>query len=291
MKRASAALTALLASLAVGVSGHAQHSTDKEAPELAGPYLGQTPPGNTPEPFAPGTVTSDRWEYGGVFSPDMTEFYLLKDDEEGETSFVVFEQHGDTWRERYISERVGQPYVSPDGKMMHLGSRFMTRTEAGWSEIESHSGAFEDFRIMRMTSSLSGTYFFDEVGMPGGDGRIRYSRLVDGTREEPQLVSDAVNTGEMLAHPFIAPDESYLLWDGRKDGGYGSSDIYISFRQPGGDWGEAINLGEAINTAAWEASASVTPDGKYLFFHRTVSEGNVDIFWVDAQVIEDLRPQ
>jgi hypothetical protein len=37
----------------------------------------------------------------------------------------------------------------------------------------------------------------------------------------------------------------------------------------------------------------VTPDGRYLFFNRnTGSENfeNVDIFWVDAQLIEDLRP-
>lgn len=40
----------------------------------------------------------------------------------------------------------------------------------------------------------------------------------------------------------------------------------------------------------------VTPDGKYLFFNRNTGKvkptdkyDNIDIFWVDAKVIEDLR--
>ena len=81
---------------------------------------------------------------------------------------------------------------------------------------------------------------------------------------------------------------------GRREGGYGGSDIYISFKQQDRAWGPAINLGDKINTGAWEAGASVTPDGKYLFFNRNVGSDdyeNVDIFWVDAQIIETLRPK
>ena len=52
-------------------------------------------------------------------------------------------------------------------------------------------------------------------------------------------------------------------------------------------------MGDKINTEAWEAVASVTPDGKYLYFNRNVGTDNyenVDIFWVGAQFIETLRP-
>ena len=54
--------------------------------------------------------------------------------------------------------------------------------------------------------------------------------------------------GEWKAHPFIAPDESYLIWDDEREGGYGDNDLYISFRQQDGSWGAAINLGDKINT-------------------------------------------
>lgn len=88
-----------------------------------------------------------------------------------------------------------------------------------------------------------------------------------------------------------------MIWDAKRDGGYGDSDLYISYRQEDASWGEAINLGGKINTAAWEAAAQMTPDGKYLFFQRMISPGgadelpNVDIYWVDAQFIETLRPK
>ena len=51
-------------------------------------------------------------------------------------------------------------------------------------------------------------------------------------------------------------------------------------------------MGDTINTDAWEAAGSVTPDGKYLFFNRNMGSDqyeNVDILWVDAQIIETLR--
>ncbi|MFD2562317.1 alpha/beta hydrolase-fold protein [Aquimarina rubra] len=262
------------------------------------PYLGQKPPGLVPEPFAPGLVTTKNWQYGGVFTPDLKEFYFIREvgeEEDKKMEFVVFEYKNKSWQERVISKRVGQPFISPDGKIMHLGKRYMERTEDGdWSEIKKLDSVFQKIQIMRLTASSKGTYVFDEIGMPDGDGVIRYSRLIDGKREQPKAFGTAINTGSMNAHPFIAPDESYLIWDGRRDSGYGHSDLYISFKQKDGSWGEAINMGDKINTAAWEAGASVTPDGKYLLFNRNMGSDkyeNVDVFWVDAKIIETLRPE
>jgi hypothetical protein len=222
----------------------------------------------------------------------MKEFYLIRGGGKYEKSaMVVFKNENNRWRESVISPRVGQPFISPDGKIMHLGSRYLERTGTTWSEINSLAYPFKDMPIMRLTASSKGTYFFDEF-KSDFTGSIRYSRLVDGKHEEPKLLSKKINGGKSF-HPFIAPDESYLIFDGKREGGYGDSDIYISFRQQDDSWGEAINLGDKINTAAWEAAASVTSDGKYLFFNRNMNPGNyknVDIYWVDAQVIEALRP-
>lgn len=261
---------------------------------LEGPYLGQQPPGSTPEPFAPGIVVTNGWEYGLTFMPDMKEAYFIRENPETEKhEFILLEHKNGVWHKRTVSPRQGQPIISPDGKTMHLGRRYKERAEGGWSEAKSLGSPFDEIQIMRMTSSNEATYVFDEIGMPGGVGILRYSRLVDGKREEPKPFGKEINTGTFNAHPFIAPDESYILWDGRRESGFGSSDIYISFRQENGTWGAAINLGDKINTDEWEAAASVTPDGKYLFFNRMVNRetGNVDIYWVDAQLIEDLRPK
>ena len=262
-------------------------------PTIENPYLGQKPPGLIPVPFAPGLVVTKGWEYGGVFTPDQKEFYFIrKVADTKKQEFVMFSYKDKQWHESVISPRVGQAYISPDGMTMHLGKRFKERTETGWSAIKKLDSSFSKIQIMRLTASQKGTYVFDEIGMPDGDGLIRYSRLIKGKREAPKPFGTEINTGRMNAHPFIAPDESYIIWDGRRESGYGHSDIYISFKQKEGSWGPAINLGDQINTAAWEAAATVTPDGKYLFFNRNVGSDkyeNVDIFWVDAKIIETLR--
>lgn len=261
------------------------------------PYLGQKPPGLIPEPFAPGLVTTLNWEIDGVFTPDLKEFYFIREvgekEEDKKMEFVVFQYKNNQWQDSVISSRVGQPFISPDGKKMHLGRRYKERTGTGWSEIKKLDTVFMKIPIMRLTASAKGTYVFDEMSE---EGHLRYSRLIDGKREEPRSFGKEINTGKSNAHPFIAPDESYILWDGRRDSGYGNTDIYVSFRQKDDSWSKAINLGENINTEASEYGASVTPDGKYLFFNRNVGKvkptdkyENTDMFWVDAQVIERLR--
>ena len=262
-----------------------------------GPYFGQTPPSSTSKVFAPGIVSKKGWDYGGVFTPDMKEFYFARMNEETKKrEFIVFEYRNNQWHESVLSPRQGQPFISTDGKIMHLGNRYKERTKTGWSDIKSLGAPFEDIQIMRLTASSKGTYVFDEIVSDGNggyeDAPILSSRLTNGKREGPIPLNKEINTGKWNSHPFIAPDESYILWDSQRDGGYGDADIYISFRGQDGSWGEAINLGDKINTGGWDAAASVTPDGKFILFHRDVDpegESNVDIYWVDAKIIEDLR--
>jgi len=298
MKKTHFILIFLLALFLSACETKKQKSKDSNLLTIESPYLRQKPPGLTPIAFASGLVSTELYEYGGAFTPDMKEFYFIRGDEENKKQeFVVFQKKDNQWQETVISPRVGQPTFSPDGKTMHLGRRYMARTDTGWSERKDLDLPFKDIFIMRLTSSANGTYYFDTYDENKPDFPIRYSRLIDGKHEKPKELSKAINTGIQLNHPFIAPDESYLIWDAIREGGYGDSDIYISFRQEDGSWSAAINLGDKINTDGWDAAASVTPDGKYIFFHRLISEGNedtlpnVDIFWVDAQIIETLKPK
>jgi len=260
-------------------------------------YLDQKPPDLVPEPFAPGLVTTDGWEYCGGFTPDLKEFYFLREvedkDEDKKMELVVIENSNNQWQKSVVSPRVGTPFISPDGKTMYLSRKYRERTNNGdWSEIKDLEAPFDSLPTMRLTVSSKGTYFFDEFKRDF-TGDIRYSRIVEGKYEEPKLLNRKINSGKSF-HPFIAPDESYLIFDSKREGGYGDSDIYISFRRQNGLWADPINLGDEINTEAWEAGASVTPDGKYLFFNRNMGSENyenVDIFWVSMQVVENLRPQ
>lgn len=261
-----------------------------EFPVLEDPYLGQKPPGLVAEVFAPGIVTTEHMEFFGSFTPDLKEFYFKRNGGIYEKStLVVIEYKNNQWVESVVSPAeasVGEPSVSPDGNIIYLDYRYIERTNSGWSAVKSLGAPFDDIPIMRLTASTNGTYVFDEREEIG---TIRYSRLIDGKREVPKAFGKEINTGKWTAHPFIAPDEGYLIWDSEREDGYGETDLYISFRQENGSWGPALNMGKDINTKDNDNYGSVTPDGKYFFFHRYLDEGRVNIFWVDAQVIENLR--
>jgi CubicO group peptidase (beta-lactamase class C family) len=260
---------------------------------LSGPYLGQKTPGLAPQVFAPGIISTNAWEYGVVFAPNMREMYWVREvieDEKARQEFVVFEKSDQRWRKRVISARVGTPTLSPDGNTMFFGRSYKTRQGSDWSDMQRLGPEFEDIRIMRVTSSATGTLAIDEA-TPKGNSVLRYSPMVKGKRQAPVPFPETINTGEWNAHPFIAPDESYLIWDGQREGEQRNADLYISFKQANEQWGEAIKMGPEINTDTSEFAAQVTPDGKYLFFNRTLGSDNVDTFWVDAAIIETYRPK
>ena len=200
-----------------------------------------------------------------------------------------FKRANNVWTEQAIGLREGEPVISYDGNTLFLGKKYKKRRGDNWSDTKVIGGYINDFAIMRLSASLNGTAYFDERTRDGRGG-IRSSRLSNGEYEKPQLLNNAINSGRWTAHPFIAADESYLIFDSERPDGYGDSDLYISFKQKDGSWGNAINLGENINSEYEDAYGSVSPDGKVMFFYRYLGEGKMDIYWVDASFIKTLRP-
>lgn len=82
-----------------------------------------------------------------------------------------------------------------------------------------------------------------------------------------------VNSNENEGSQSISPDGRYLFFAGcgRRDG-RGSCDIYVSRRTPEG-WGQPFNIGEPVNTIAWESQPCMSSDGKTLYFASTRAGG------------------
>lgn len=289
MKPLNCSLAITLAVLLTGCQSQSQLAKSKST------YLGQIPPGLTPQVFAPNLVSTEEWSDSGKFSPDMKSFYVTRwrvKDNKTQRFAITFKKIGSNWVEMPDPDRQRLPTFSPDGQTMYFRNQYKTLTDTGWSEFKSIGTGFEDIRIMGLSQSTKGTLVIDEWATDGY-GSLRLSRLHNGKREAPTPLHKNINTGRWTAHPYIAPDESYLLWDSERESGYGKSDLYISFKQDDGTWGHAINLGETVNTGVSEQGPQVTPDGKYLFFNRSLpKEGGrtqSDLFWVDAKLIADLK--
>ena len=123
----------------------------------------------------------------------------------------------------------------------------------------------------------SGTFYFGAFLTDAGGTHISIlcSRLVDGAYATPEPLSAINSLGDVIC-PFIAPDESYIIFN-RVEGGR-SQGYYVSFKGDEGQWLAAQQLPQL---PAGEVSSFVTRDGRYVFSKA---------YWVSAQIIEDLRP-
>jgi len=268
-------------------------------PALETSYFGEKPPGLIPVEFAPEIVSPEGLFEGGNFSPDMKEFYFSrKNGKYKKRTFFVIRYENNRWGHE-SETAIKWPKFSEDGTMIYGGKEYRERTKSGWSEPKSQ-GEFLKDQAHGISLSSNGTYYFGFREKEGTEyGSIRYSRLINGKHENPVKMGTEINTGTWIAHPFIAPNESYLMWDVVREDGNGQADLYISFRHKDGSWGKAINMGPQINTAFQESSPKVTHDGKYLFFTRgewkTKKDGSTYYvgkkYWVDAKIIETLRPK
>ena len=307
-------------------------------PELRGPYLGQEPPGLEPQIFAPGIVSTGLATRDVAMMPDGSEIYFGVT--VGGRSLIMMTKDVDgQWTEPEVAPFSGryldlEPAISPDGQRFFFLS---TRPQAG--QEEKSGWVYQDIWVMdRENDGWSEPYnlgppvnsdapeYFPSVTEDGtlyftreGEGQVSStyrSRFVDGVYIEPELLGPEVNCGSNRFNVFVAPDESFAIVPavGREDG-LGGVDYYVVFRSDDDTWSEPINMGDAINQPTGrEWSASLSPDGKYLFFMtsrtdpsadlpltgRSISDllaastqpglGSSDIWWVSTDIIERLRP-
>ena len=292
---------AVLAVLAASCTPQATRPTQSTLPAatpLRGPYLGQKPPGTTAEIFAPGIVSRpDSTEFSGTFSPDGTEYYFYRVSADSSSTILFSTLRDGLWTapeqlpatagyDAYTphltldNERLyfGWRHPAPEGQPLpspEIGTYVLTRTQSGWSD-PSFAG-----QGMFASSSRDGQMYITDMSSRDTNGQTYLAMITregDSFAEYDRLPISAGQGSQ--AHPCVAPDGSYLLFDVR-----GGSYLLVSFRNADGSWSDAIDLTQhGFNPLA--GGAYVSPDGKYLFFAL-----RDDIWWVDASVIEELRPE
>jgi|GEM_PF-543307 len=277
--------------LAAAITTTAQQN---DFPKLTGPYLGQKPPGRTPEIFAPGIVSSAEFiDFKGAFSPDGQEYYFYRHalPEILPALFFTRIENG-VWAKPAplpIAQgaRTSHPCVSLDNQWLFFYWQFppeqnrptgfyaSARTDAGWS-APKYAG-----QGMYLTSDHSGRFYTTE-SVWGSQPKHYLARVTfrDGLFTQSERLTIHPHY-ENQTHPCIAPDGSYIIFDINVENG----SLFLSFKDENGQWGEGIDLtkhGFKPDTRG----AYISPDGKYLFFSV-----DGDIWWVDIQVIEKLRPE
>ena len=210
----------------------------------------------------------------------------------------------------------------PEGKEPEAGWFYqklwvMNRTDTCWSEPQMVGEPISSENNEFFPSVTEEQVLYFTRSAKNGNPMIYRSLFKNGSYEEPERLPFSVPEKGMPFNAFISPDEGFLITCAQGiDPTNIDQDYYISFRTTDDEWSKLIKFGPEINTPGDNAnSAFVSPDGKYLFFSssrkdtsmlkvtsgtplstiiRTKSmpgNGASAIYWVDAKIIEELKPK
>lgn len=300
--------------------------------QYSGKYIGQSPAGDTPEIFALGFISTGLNEGSCAFTPDGRELFfhvVYYKDHQFRVSLAATREINSAWMPPEFLPFSGSkykdmyPFVTYDGKkMFFLSDRpaaganklnywVVNRTLDGWSEPELYSGLAQvKGEVSGLSISDSGNIYFtvnDETGQ-----FIYRSELINGEYSKPARLPENVNRAKYQFDGVISPDETYMIfcvYEGENS--FGSTDLYISFRDSKDNWSRAVNMGKLFNTAGVDGPANISADGKYIFysgrsennnwlsdtlkysdvkdFFQNYGSGNSDVYWVKSGIIEKFR--
>ena len=286
-------------------------SQQNDFPKLTGPYLGQTLPGNTPESFASEFFNQFDFIRDGAFTPDGKEFYFTSV-ENGKYT-IMFSKFDSTWSPPAQAFFSGESNdfelcTASDGQKLFFASMRSSKEKEEMEndidiwKIEKQNGVWGKPKPLDRTINTKCMEYYPSVASNGNlyfvrndlnltRGDIYFSKLTNGNFEEPEKLPEVVNLPTIAFNAFVAPDESYLIFSTYiQADSIWHSNLLISFRNQDGSWSKPKDFGNKINSLKSEYSPWVSHDGKYFFYSSSDSKKG-DIYWVDAKIIEELRPK
>jgi hypothetical protein len=275
-------------------------------PVLKGPYLGQKAPGLKPILFAPDIISTLGHEGSSGFALNGKVFIFQRFIDRKCHTYIMRLKDGH-WS---LPELIpfwqllihnGDFVISPDDKTMffqvkqEISGRLVSNIwqvqihAKGWGQKSTLPAPINTLYDESFASEANNgnLYFFSR--RPGGKGKSDLYMCVyqNGAYSKPLNLRE-LNTEFHEWDPYIAPDESYLIFCSTKPGGLGGDDFYVSFRDRNNQWTDALNMGDLINSPRSDNRPYVTNDGRY-FFYSSSRRGNRDIYWVDAKIIGELK--
>lgn len=283
---------------------------------LHGPYLGQKPPGDQAEVFAPGIISmEEEVELNAVFSLDGKEFYFtrLVAGQLPRTVIMVSQETSNGWSKPWEASFSGEyndidMALSPNNEFLYFCSKrplpgqihttnrwhiwCVSRTAQGWSEprpVIVSDGQF--LQGLHPSQALNGKLFF-QSNLDGGFGGsdLWWIKPLGSTFSQPKNVGARVNSRFGEGDLCVDQAERFIIFVAyNRPDSFGEGDLYLSRRDRQGNWGMPLNLGPKVNTAKGESSPMMTPDGQYLFFGRFDPSTTKDaIYWISTDFFKPL---
>ena len=271
-----------------------------------------------PTIFAPGVISGPANDGTPTFAPDGRTLYFTH---YGATWSVILESHRTDagWSTPVVAPFAGpssdvQPAFSPDGRTLVYASRRelpaspgtppkfafnlwrVVRTPSGWSAPERLPDTVNISKNMHNPSiAANGDIYFTspaatQPGQPQAWSLYR-AAYRDGGYDRAYPLSFSDGTPLDANEPFIAPDQSYLIFGSHGlRPPLGQKHLFIAFRR-GTSWGPAMLIrydGDDWTPSGEDAEPQVSPDGTTLYFNSSRSLP-IDPARTRAQMLADVE--
>ena len=225
-------------------------------------------------------LNNDKPNYVISVLPGENQLIVANSYAEGESGIAITEKTSDGWQKPRPIEIKGLDLVG------EYSSYFLA----------------SDGRTLLIDAELEG----ENRGRGGNDIWVSFLQK-DSSFSRPVNLGGVINSADSEHYPFLAPDMQTLYFVSYGWPGYGSADIFMSKRifqdslgenysekakgaEDWQNWTKPINLGEPINSPAWEGGISIQSRGEYAYLVSKRSEySSEDIF--RFKMPNKLRPE
>jgi len=271
-------------------------------------------------------INSEISELNPIISADGNHFYFIRSkwkDNQVENQMIWYSEkdpNGD-WKK---SVKMSEPFnkgdmnrivsISPDGNEIVLSYGIIKTNKVEYIKIQKNNNKWKEVEILKPKSEdehqFKNSYWgHASYSTSGKVAIISANKTKDPYDKFNELYvcflkgdtwSRAHKIGKPLniyegewgsLNPYLAPDDKTLYFASERKSGYGSLDIYMSKRLDDSwlKWSEPINLGENINSKAFDSFYCIDAKGEYAYFVSSIEgTGNDDIYRI--KLPENVKP-
>jgi hypothetical protein len=274
--------------------------------------------GNKTEPFLPEVFSRFPNVRDIAISSEGDEIYFSVQSYADEVSVIAYiKKENNIWSGPQIAGFSGkyfdiEPFISSDGlKLFFASNRPLDKTIgktkdfdiwyvqrenkfADWSNPINlgepiNSAANEFYPSIADNNNF---YFTCDERSTKGKDDIFFSKWESGKYSDPISLNDSINSDGYEFNAFVAPDESFIIFTAyQRDDGFGSGDLYISYKVSDSVWTKAKNLGVEINSAKMDYCPFVDMRSNTLYFtskRSSVNDSNIDFSSIQ-EILDEIN--
>lgn len=218
------------------------------------------------------------------FNPGLVGDYLVLADLSFETgNYKLAEENYNNYLKSNPKSAKSIPYVQLQIKNCQFAEEAMKNpVDFKPTRLGSHINRFTYQYFPNVTADQRYFLYTGRDGGPEADENLYICEREQDKWGMPESVSPMINTSHNEGAGTISGDGKTLVFTScdRPDS-YGDCDLYISYRQ-GNQWSKPRNLGNIVNSNAWDSQPALSADGRTLYFSSLRKNGSYGLedIWV-----------